>query len=41
MNTVQLGKFVNKVRENYYTLLKITQSLQQTFLLILNHYLKR
>ena len=29
MNTVQFGKFENKVREKYYTLLKITQSLQQ------------
>ena len=34
MNTVKFGKFVNKVRENYYTLPKITQSLQQRSLLI-------
>ena len=33
MNTVYFGKFVNKVRENYSTLLKIIQSLQQKLLI--------
>ena len=34
MNTFQFENFFNKVRENYSTLLKIIQSLQQRSLMI-------